>query len=953
MSYFSKLMELDKFKDQNYAKQAWFSTNKNSKSNLYTHRLVSELSYAYEVSKINNHEFKDLIEETSKFIYMEYLKNLTITKDITLKAEELLQPIQKKAKSFEILFASHAHIDMNWLWPYNETVSVTLDTFDTMIKLLEEYPDFIFSQSQASVYDIVKKYNPVMFEKIKQFVAQNRWEITASTWVEGDKNMANLESQIRQLNYAKSFFKKHFNKNSNDILIDYEPDTFGHHKNLASVLNYAHTKFLYHCRGNEEEVFYRYASSNGDEIIAFRDPKLYTMGINGHIAKKIPALLNQYNLNKYLAVYGVSDHGGGPTRKDLDLILMMKEWPIYPKIKFSTYTEFYKYLEENKDILPLRTQELNFVFSGCYSSISEIKKANKYGENSLFDTENINALLADKINYPYNHEAFKEAWLNILFSQFHDILPGSGVEHTLHYALGHYQDTMAYSLSTQKNILNSFFDKVDTSKFDNDTDYFSTSLGSGVGYDSGNFRISKSSRGYGKTRIYHIYNPLSIERTENVFITLWNYEGDEDKVMFIDSKNNILDFDLYPNKEAFFIGGYKEGKRDNYWGHYFNTYTVNITIPANGYETIILKEDPNKENYFHNILTDNDDIPRVQGELNLVLENNFIKATFDPHSLKLVSFIDKETNSEFIKNPSGFRMILEDTAKGMDSWVIGRYSKFIELDDILDVTITNEKTYSQITYKLQYETTTFLVKIFLNNFSKHIEYDLEVSWKLIGENRKQIPQFNYNLELNDTINDYFYDIPLEIIKRKPLNIDVPGLTFGSAYINNKYFSIISDSKYGFRGYNNNLSMTLLRASTEPGAYSEVGDHNFKFIVGFNNNLDELYKTSLKHNHEVITVMGSIHEGSYPLSNSFINLEATNVYISSIKLDEFDNNLIIRLYSMSSISEEVIINTLENYKEVKVLDALENEIDTNITFKLTNNQIKFIMPSHSIITLKVK
>ncbi len=101
--------------------------------------------------------------------------------ELVSAAERFLEPIGKAAKAYTLQCVSHAHIDMNWMWSWPETVSVTLDTFRTMLTLLEEFPEYIFSQSQASVYSLVEQYDPAMFEAVQKQVADGRWEVTAST----------------------------------------------------------------------------------------------------------------------------------------------------------------------------------------------------------------------------------------------------------------------------------------------------------------------------------------------------------------------------------------------------------------------------------------------------------------------------------------------------------------------------------------------------------------------------------------------------------------------------------------------------------------------------------------------------------------------------------------------------------------------------------------------------
>lgn len=92
---------------------------------------------------------------------------------------------------------------MNWMWGFQETAAVTVDTFRTVLDLMREYPDFTYAQSQASTYQIIEEYAPEMLEEIRQRIHEGRWEVTATTWVEPDKNMPNGESLARHILYTK------------------------------------------------------------------------------------------------------------------------------------------------------------------------------------------------------------------------------------------------------------------------------------------------------------------------------------------------------------------------------------------------------------------------------------------------------------------------------------------------------------------------------------------------------------------------------------------------------------------------------------------------------------------------------------------------------------------------------------------------------------------------------
>ena len=184
------------------------------------------------------------------------------------EAERILAPVAKTAKSYHIHCMGHAHIDMNWMWGYNETASLTVDTFRTVLDLMKEYPDFKFSQSQASVYKIIEEHAPEMLTEIAGRVHEGRWELSASTWVENDKNMPSGESLSRHILYTKRYLSKLFDIDPKTIEIDFEPDTFGHNITTPEVCAQGGVKYYYHCRGREAApCAYVWKSRAGGELL--------------------------------------------------------------------------------------------------------------------------------------------------------------------------------------------------------------------------------------------------------------------------------------------------------------------------------------------------------------------------------------------------------------------------------------------------------------------------------------------------------------------------------------------------------------------------------------------------------------------------------------------------------------------------------------------------------------
>ena len=201
----------------------------------YADRIVSELHFACNLSKALDGRYDSEIAEAINALAHAVSEEGVITKTAALACEQMLLPMQADAKKYRIHCVAHAHIDMNWMWGFQETVSVTVDTFRTVLNLMKEYPSLTFAQSQASTYEIIEKYAPAMLPEIKERVQEGRWEVSASTWVETDKNMPSGESLARHILYTKQYLSRLLDIPPESLSLDFEPDTFGHNISVPEI----------------------------------------------------------------------------------------------------------------------------------------------------------------------------------------------------------------------------------------------------------------------------------------------------------------------------------------------------------------------------------------------------------------------------------------------------------------------------------------------------------------------------------------------------------------------------------------------------------------------------------------------------------------------------------------------------------------------------------------------
>ena len=322
-------------------------------------RILAELEYALKVSEANEDAHADVLEKALDLLLSALEKDGVLTDALCLEAEQILAPIAPLCKSYQLILTGHAHIDMNWMWSYQETVAATLATFRTVCNIMDEYPGFTFTQSQGSVYRIVEQYDPDLMQRMKKYIDEGRFEVAASSWVEPDKNMPSGEALLRHIEYTRSYLKDVWGVKKFDL--DFVPDTFGHALTIPEIDSFGGVRYMYHCRGNDRpEAIYRWKSPSGNELLVLREANWYNGAVTGQMAAGLMEVVKRSSgLKCGMCVYGVGDHGGGPTRRDVERAIDMMSWPIYPTIEFGGMRKFFAKAEEVRDRLPVVTEELN------------------------------------------------------------------------------------------------------------------------------------------------------------------------------------------------------------------------------------------------------------------------------------------------------------------------------------------------------------------------------------------------------------------------------------------------------------------------------------------------------------------------------------------------------------------------------------------------------------------
>ena len=865
-----------------------------------------------------------LLEQIIDHLYASYLSEHALTDFACREAEEKLLPFSQRAKTFRLHCVAHAHIDMDWLWGLHETVDITLNTFRTMLDLMDEYPEFTFSQSQCAVYRMAEFYDPALFRRMKQRVLEGRFEFAGSTWVELDKNMPNLESMARHILYTKQYLNQRFGIRFEDVDMDFQPDTFGHSGAIPEILRAGGIKYFYHCRGLDGEYLYRWRSPSGAEVLALNEPLWYNDWIRPMYLNQVPKFCTHYGIHDMMKVYGVGDHGGGPTRQDIERILDMQNWPVAPTIFFSTYKKYFASIAPYKENFPVLTGELGPTFTGCYTSQSRIKLANRIAEDRLFMSEALTAFAVEKVGIEdFNHQ-FQAAWERVLFNQFHDILPGSNTPESREHAMGAFEEAMGSVMAASGAALHAFANAIDTSCFETPFEPLSSrSEGGGVGLNvdqKHRFRLPSTERGVGKTRILHFFNPTGFDREEVLEATVWDWPGDPERIQAFDIQGTPLPI------VANTISGLE-------WNHIRTDLLIKCRVPALSYTTVRIAEAEKKSFCFCALPPD----PRVTYYHPLVLENKIVRIVFDEADLSVKSYWSKRLGRELLGSDGGrFILYRERTVpKGGCGWVEGVHMQPKDLHreskTILKAPVKANPLRQTLEYELHYHDSVICVHALLDADSPILELEVSAKWMETADSYGT-PKLTFCTALSWIPEQYLSDSQIGVETRRPEPMhDCCSRNFFFAAGGDTGFALLSDCKYGYRGYDDRMEVSLLRSSSRPDPYPELGERSFRIGLA-ESSADPLSLKALGSrfaNRDLPYISNRSHKGTLPLEDSFLHVE--NAVVNAIKVPEDKNGLILRLTSarMTECDAEV---SMPGLKAAVLTDLAEQDLEACTVFR---------------------
>ena len=765
----------------------------------------------------------------------------------------------------KLYMIGNAHLDPVWLWQWNEGAYENKATFLSALDRLDEFEDFVFTSSSAQLYEWLEASDPEIIKRIKHWVEVGRWVLCGGWWIQPDCNLPSGESFARQALIAQNYFLDTFGVSAS---VGYCVDSFGHNGMLPQILcesamdSYVFMRPEPHEKEIPENTFI-WESPDGSQVTVFRIPIAYNSFENTqeHV-KKVALLLDEQHADKMMCFYGVGNHGGGPTIKNIKTIRQLKE-ELICDVSFSSPNEYFADIRKQDFELPIVKGDLQHHAIGCYSVHSEIKRLNRKAENALIRSEKVSTL-ADILKCRESLNNFKEAWKQVLFNQFHDILAGSSI-------LDAYEDARndlgrALSIAKQQEIpsLMSITGKMRT-------------LHTGTEFP------------------VVVFNPHSWVVKDFIEVEIQqNFHNDHYAV--VDDHGNPVPRQYIQSR----------GKTPGITALLFP-----VTLPPCGFATYGINKLPPSAMYD---ACDKEDS-------SIALENEHFCVRFNRLSGAITQLIDKELEIEYFHGEGAIATVYDDDSdtwshnvKAFDTLLehfVCRKIEKIEEGPVRDCI----RVYST------YNRSSLIQRFTLYKNEKILRVTADLHW----HEQFKCLKINFPLAIED--GKVTYEIPFGNIVKSPDGheeamqrwFDLSGRHAGhSGRIG---MTIINDCKYSASVKDNMMSMTILRSPVAAHHYpyslqdSEIFDYPFidqgpqSFSYTMYPHSDscstsEATRLASVLNEPPLMVRETYHDGTLDSSFSCFSIDSDHVVLSALKIADRRDQIVIRCYETCGIAETI-------------------------------------------------
>lgn len=791
---------------------------------------------------------------------------------------DALDVLQKKIKEYgkhsdiTVNCIGHTHIDMAWLWRLKHSREKGQRSFSTVNRLMDEYDEYKFLQSQPQLYAYIKEDAPEIYDMIKRRVSEGKWEPDGGMWLEADCNIPSGESLVRQLTYGINFMQREFGKKCDYLWL---PDVFGYSWALPQILlqcgikTFMTTKISWNQLNSIPNDLFYWKGIDGSRILTYfitspaknnsfnKRFTTYNGLITPHsVIGSFVKFKNKDITNETLIAYGYGDGGGGVSREMLELRRVMDELPGLPNVKTSFASDFFDKMHKAADAKEDRVSEWDGELyleyhRGTYTTQAANKRNNRKNEIKLFETEWLGTLLS-VLGGKYPTEAIDDCWEKLLCLQFHDIIPGSSIREVYVDSDKTYAEIKDKLNYTEEEVIKSFVTENDN--------------------------------------YYTAFTACPFKGTHHIFV-----ERQDDGVF------TTPDGIALPSQRC--DGG----------------YTVELETQALSVTGFCFKsgKGESKASPF-SLNGDGIETPYYSIEFN---EKGSIRSIFD-----------KENNREVLKGDGNRLEIFEDKPIDHDAWDIDVfYTEKCENPEFLSrKIIENGEVMLTVRSNYKYNKSVITQDMVLYSSSRRIDFKTKVNWH---ENHRLLKtafdvdvrstKATYDIQFghaerpthSNTSWDY---AKFEVVAHKWM--DISDSSYG--------VSILNDCKYGHSAKGNIIKLTLLKSPKFPDYAADMGEHTFTYsLLPHTGNVVE--GTTIEQanllNMPPLVIKGKSSEENKRL----FKVDSKNVNIDAVKVCDNGDGVIIRMHECCGGKANVSITSDYGIKTYAPSDLLENSIGDTV------------------------
>lgn len=856
--------------------------------------LLIPLQSAYVLKKADEENYRRVLQSMSPALDALDLRDAYSEKFYSSieKAEQILKEAfySEERECPTVSAIGHTHIDIAWLWTVEQTREKVLRSFSTVLRLMEQYPDYKFMSSQPILYQFVKEQEPEMYEKIKERIREGRWEVDGAMWLEADCNLTGGESLVRQIIKGHRFFLEEFGKESKSLWL---PDVFGYSAALPQILKksgipyFMTTKIAWNQYNQLPNDTFIWKGIDGSEVFAFmptttdydkdqglnisfsdtRNTTTYTGIVNPNMALGTFKRFQNRDLTEdTLMLFGFGDGGGGPTKEMLESAERLKYGiPGIPKIRQEFEQDYFdRTYEKIHDLpdMPTWDGELYFEYHrGTLTSMARNKRSNRKNEILYTQMETASCMAGIEKDEQLQN-VLDKGWDILLINQFHDIVPGSSIKPV-------YEQT--------------------------DKEYHEIEE---AGKEELNRVVSAA------------VGRLSMEKEGVVVMNTQGYERD-DLVVLDDGTEipRLVDEDgrnVPAQKTA-------DGRYLLYVSH----------IPPLGYKKLYETEELLEES--------------TGKEWDYTFENPFIKVCFN-EKMEITSLYEKEAEKELIQEGRCGNVLrtYEDRPMQWDNWDIDVFyqRKPYEADWYSPArVIENGEVRMVVEFECGFLDSTVTQQVCLYHQIPRIDFRTKADWKT----HHVILKTHFPVDVNTTRASY--EIQFGNVERETTNnyswdtakFEACGHKWADLSENSSGISLLNDCKYGYGIKKGDMSLTLIKSGTYPNEDADIGEHEFTYsIYPHAGRWQEAKTVEMAYNLNVpmLAKRTGRQEGCGGEYESFLKCSQESCFVEVIKKAEDGNGVIVRMYENKNNRVRAQIQTaypIAHVYECNLLEENEEEL----------------------------